>query len=334
MIAASAAICYPQPACLSRESRLLMPLPNAYDLRTGLRQLISRGAAILPAAAGIRFERWYRGFEEQKKLDAADAVIASFGKSGRTWLRVLLWRYFARKNGFASDSISGFDEFRNRHPGVPVLFFTHDNYLKDYLGHDRKAEIYRNRPVVLLVRDPRDTAVSQFFQWKHRMALRKKVINAYPLDDVSVHDFIAGGEAGIPKIIAFMNDWAAEIGKMPKLLMVKYEDLRADTKGELRRILAFLGQDPSDAELEDAVAFASIENMRRMEAENANKSGAQRSMKPGDASDPSSFKVRRGKVGGWHDYVTDEQAAAIDRMVRENLDPVYGYSPPRSVAGD
>ena len=303
-----------------------MPLPNAYDLRTGLRQLISRGAAILPAAAGIRFERWYRGFEEQKKLDAADAVIASFGKSGRTWLRVLLWRYFARKNGFASDSISGFDEFRNRHPGVPVLFFTHDNYLKDYLGHDRKAEIYRNRPVVLLVRDPRDTAVSQFFQWKHRMALRKKVINAYPLDDVSVHDFIAGGEAGIPKIIAFMNDWAKDLSRFPNLLVVKYEDLKADTAGQLGRALRFLGQSPTDAELADAAAYASVENMRKMEQENAGKLAANARLKPGDANDPSSFKVRRAKVGGWRDYVTENQAAAIDALVRERLNPVFGYT--------
>ena len=303
-----------------------MPFPNAYDVRTGLRQLVSYGAAILPLDTGIRFERWFRGYEEKKKLDAADGVIASFGKSGRTWLRVLLWRYFAKKNGFASDSISSFDEFRHKYANVPVLFFTHDNYLKDYLGHDRKAEIYRNLPVVLLVRDPRDTAVSQFFQWKHRMVARKKVINGYPLGDVSVHDFMAGEEAGIPKIISFMNDWAEEIGKMPKLLVVKYEDLRADTKGELRRILAFFGQHPADAELEDAVNFASIENMRRMEIENAKKAGAQRSMKPGDANDPSSFKVRRGKVGGWHDYVTEEQAAALDRMVREKLNPVYGYN--------
>lgn len=303
-----------------------MPFPNAYDVRTGLRQLVSYGAAILPLDTGIRFERWFRGYEEKKKLDAADGVIASFGKSGRTWLRVLLWRYFAKKNGFASDSISSFDEFRHKYANVPVLFFTHDNYLKDYLGHDRKAEIYRNLPVVLLVRDPRDTAVSQFFQWKHRMVARKKVINGYPLGDVSVHDFMAGEEAGIPKIISFMNDWAEEIGKMPKLLVVKYEDLRADTKGELRRILAFFGQHPTDAELEDAVNFASIENMRRMEIENAKKAGAQRSMKPGDANDPSSFKVRRGKVGGWHDYVTEEQAAALDRMVREKLNPVYGYN--------
>lgn len=302
-----------------------MQFPNGYDVRTGLRQLVSYSSMLLPRETGIRFERWFRGYEEKKKLEAADCVIASFGKSGRTWLRVLLWRYFAQKHGFASDSISGFDEFRHRHADVPALFFTHDNYLKDYLGHDRKVEIYRDVPVVLLVRDPRDTAVSQFFQWKHRMVPRKKVINGYPLQDTSVEEFIASEAAGIPKIIQFMNDWAKAAPQIPKLLVVRYEDLRADTKGQLRRILEFLGQQPADAEIQDSVNFASIDNMRRMELENAKKARAQRSMKPGNADDPSSFKVRRGKVGGWTDYVSEEQAAALNMLVREKLDPVYGY---------
>lgn len=303
-----------------------MSLINAFDLRVGLRQVLSRGALVLPHETGIRFERWYRGYEEKKRLDAADAAIVSFGKSGRTWVRVLLWRYFAKKNGYASDSISSFNEFRDRHPNVPVLFFTHDNYLKDWFGHDRKAEIYGGLPTVLLVRDPRDTAVSQYFQWKHRMERRKKVINGYPLpDDTTVPDFIAGAAAGVPKIIDFMNDWALAAPQMKQLLVVRYEDLRADTKKELRRILEFLGQHPTDADLADAVEFASIDNMRRMEVENAKKAGGQRSMKPGNADDPSSFKVRRGKVGGWRDYVTDAQADALEAMVRERLNPVYGY---------
>ncbi|MEI7597813.1 MAG: sulfotransferase domain-containing protein [Aestuariivirga sp.] len=303
-----------------------MLLPNAFDLRTGLRQLVSHGSVVLPRDTGIRFERWIRGFEEKKKRDAADGAIVSFGKSGRTWVRVLVWRYLSQKNGYPSDRISGFDEFRDRRPGVPVLFFTHDNYLKDFLGHDRKAEIYGALPTVLLVRDPRDTAVSQFFQWKHRMLARKKVINDYPLaDETSVHDFITGQQAGLPKIIDFMNDWAAAAPKMQKFLVVRYEDLRADTKAQLRRVLEFFGEHPTDAELEDAVTFASMDNMRRMEVENAQKTGAHRSMKPGNADDPSSFKVRRGKVGGWTDYVTEEQADAIDRYVAETLSPVFGY---------
>lgn len=304
-----------------------MPLPNAFDVRIGLRQVISHGFAVLPQGVGIGFERWFRGYEEKKKLEAADGAIVSFGKSGRTWVRVLMWRYFALKNGYASDSISGFNEFRDRHANVPVLFFTHDNYLKDWYGHDRKAEIYGDLPTVLLVRDPRDTAVSQFFQWKHRMERRKKVINDYPLaDDTSVHDFITGDKAGLPKIIDFMNVWAEAAPQMKKLLVVRYEDLRADTKGQLRRILEFFGEQPTDAALEDAVTFASIDNMRRMETENASKAGSHRSMKPGNADDPSSFKVRRGKVGGWRDYVTEEQAEALGAVLRDRLNPVYGYS--------
>ena len=208
---------------------------------------------------------------------------------------------------------------------MPVVFFTHDNYLKDYKGHDRKAEIYGNKPVVLLVRDPRDTAVSQFFQWKHRIVPRKKVINDYPIGETDLPSFIMGKQAGIPKIIEFMNDWAREIDTFPKLLVVRYEDLRKDTKTELARVLSFFGQSPTDAELEDAVSFASVDNMRRMEQENASKAGAHRSLKPGDVSDPSSYKVRRAKVGGWRDYVSEEQSDAIDAMVRKTLAPVYGY---------
>ena len=306
-----------------------MQLPNVYDLRTGIRRLIAASSVLLPRDTGIRAERWYRGYEDHRKLAAADAVIVSFGKSGRTWLRVLLWRYFAKKNGFEREGISGFDEFRLNNPNVPVLFFTHDNYLRDYAGHDRKADLYGASHVVLLVRDPRDTAVSQFFQWKHRIVPRKKLINGYPLSEMDVHDFIVSPEAGLPKIIAFMNAWAAAMESMPDLLVVKYEDLRSDTKGQLARVLAFLGQTPDDAQLADAVEFASVDNMRRMEIENAGKALAQRSMKPGDANDPSSFKVRRAKVGGWRDYVTEEQALAIDRMVDDTLAPVFGYSRPR-----
>ena len=302
-----------------------MQIPTIYDVRTGVRRLISAASVVLPRETGIRAERWFRGYEDAKKLENADGVIVSFGKSGRTWLRVLIWRYFAQKNGYAADGISEFDEFRNRNPNVPVLFFTHDNYLKDFAGHDRKAELYGKSRVVLLVRDPRDTAVSQFFQWKHRIVPRKKVINDYPQTDVDLHGFITGEQAGIPKIISFMNDWAAEIGHMPNILVIKYEDLRADTKGQLARVLAFFGQKPTDAELEDAVTFASVDNMRRMELENAKKASANRSLRPGDANDPSSFKVRRAKVGGWRDYVTEEQSEAIDRMVKEKLSPLYGY---------
>jgi hypothetical protein len=153
---------------------------------------------------------------------------------------------------------------------------------------------------------------------------------------MEVYDFISGEAAGIPKIIGFMNAWAHDMDRFPQIMILKYEDLRADGPNQLRKLLNFLGQSPTDADIEDAVSYASIDNMRRLERENSGKLMANSRLKPGDANDPSSFKVRRGKVGGWRDYLTAEQVENIDHMVETDLKPIFGYgaaergNPPRS----
>jgi hypothetical protein len=299
--------------------------PSIFRIRTGLRQVAAAASTVLPRQTSITVERRLRGYEESRKLARADGVVVSFGKSGRTWLTVLLSRYFARKYGLPEGRVMNFDDFHRRNRAIPVLFFTHDNYITDYWGRERALDIYGRSPVVLLVRDPRDTAVSQYFQWKHRMSKRKKIINAYPLEDIGIYDFVTSAAAGIPKIVSFMNGWASNIGHSPNLLVVKYEDLRAQTREELRRVLMFFGQTPSDAELDDCVTHASVDNMRRMERDNADRWTTDPRLRPGDANDPDSFKVRRAKVGGWRDYMTEEEAAHIDRVVREGLSPIFGY---------
>ncbi|MBI3673489.1 MAG: sulfotransferase domain-containing protein [Rhizobiales bacterium] len=303
-----------------------MPLPSIFQIRTALRQAIAAASAVLPRQTSVGIERRLRCYEESKKLARADGVVVSFGKSGRTWLTVLLSRYFAQKYGLLEGRIMDFDDFHRHNRLIPVIFFTHDNYIKDYLGSDRKFDIYGRSRIVLLIRDPRDTAVSQYFQWKHRMLDRKKLINAYPAEDNGVYDFVAGDAAGIPKTLYFLNAWARDIERFPTLLVVKYEDLRAATRDQLRRVLEFFGQSPTAAELDDCVAYASLDNMRRMERENAGRWTADARLRPGDANDPASFKVRRGKVGGWRDYMTDEEAIEVDRMVREGLSPIFGYN--------
>ena len=43
----------------------------------------------LPQQRQKSIERWLRGREEFVKTRAADRILMSFGKSGRTWLRVM-----------------------------------------------------------------------------------------------------------------------------------------------------------------------------------------------------------------------------------------------------
>ena len=73
--------------------------------------------------------------------------------------------------------------------------------------------------------------------------------------------------------------------------------------------------------------------MRRMERENASKVTAHRSMKPGDASDPSSYKVRRGKVGGYREDFPAEQVAELEALVRDNILPELGYCQDSQILG-
>ena len=290
------------------------------------REVILFFAFFLPAERKRALERHLRGKEEFRKLALADVVIVSFGKSGRTWLRVLLSRFFQLRFGLRPSAFIGFDNLHRKNDGIPRVFFTHDNYLRDYTGHTGDKSDFYGKKVVLLVRQPGDVAVSQFHQWKFRMRPHKKGLNKYPEHgtEVDVFTFALDEDAGLPKVIDFMNGWAREIPRLQHLLVVRYEDLRRDTAGQLRRVLEFMGQTATDAELKDCVEFASVENMRKLEEKSAFWLAGSR-MKPGDKANPDSFKVRRAKVGGYRDYFTDEQAARLDAMTEERLLPGLGY---------
>jgi hypothetical protein len=51
-----------------------------------------------------------------------------------------------------------------------------------------------------------------------------------------------------------------------------------------------------------------------------------------DRNDPSTYKVRRGKVGGYRDYFTPEQAEELEQFVYTRLSPAFGYGPEQAAA--
>jgi hypothetical protein len=290
-----------------------------------MRWLVAGINAFLPDARAHALERWRRGREEYRKYKICDYIFVSYGKSGRTWLRVMISRYYQQVYNIPERTLMGFDNYHNIDAAVPRIFYTHDNYLRRYTGNlDSKQDFY-DKKIILLVRRPQDVAVSQFFQWKYRMRPSKMAMNRYPApgSDLSVYDFVMKSDVGLPRIIAFMNGWAEALPNIKDLLLVRYEDVRADPETQLARMIEFLGLAPDQAHVRNAVEFSSVENMRKMEKENYWRNDDR--VKARDPKNPHSFKVRRAKVGGYRDYFDDAQLKEIDNLVDSSLSDVFGY---------
>ena len=287
-----------------------------------LQRILEHAGRLLPESKRIPTERRLRGWLEQQRLERADVVVVSFGKSGRTWLRVMVSRIYQKRHGLSDDLIE-YSNYHRANPALPRVLFTHDNYLRDYTGDGGNKGAFAGKPVLLLVRHPADITMSQYFQWKHRMRPHKVLLNQYPVvdDRVTPYEFMMGS-SGLPKVNSWLNEWAVGLDALPKSLVVRYEDMRRDNIGELRRIADFMQMNATDAEVSDAVEWARFENMKQREAEATSSSDR---LRAADVDNPDSFKTRRAKVGGWQDYFDDAEVEAIAENIDRTLDPRFGY---------
>ena len=155
----------------------------------------------------------------------------------------------------------------------------------------------------------------------------KKLLNAYPPHGaaVSLADFVLKEPMGLKGVLDFLEVWERTLPRAGASHTVHYEALRQDTAATLSGILDFLGTPLPAATVAEVAAYASVENMRKLEAEGAKFGFSGQRLKPGNAANPESFKVRRGKVGGWRDYLTEAEIAAVEAMVQARPGALFGY---------
>jgi sulfotransferase family protein len=268
--------------------------------------------------------RWTRrNFSSRAtELSGGTAIIVSIPKSGRTWLRAFVCAYFCKRFGL---------EFTLRperycQPDIPRLIYSHDLFEHRTKGDlwDRlrgkyllpRKELTRAK-IILLTRDPRDCFVSLYLQITRRdpnapVELRQKTVS----------EMLRDRRFGIDAIMSTMNDWINEFSGRGNFTLIRYEALRASPAEHFRDLLAKLGESAPDMTIfEEALEFSRFENMQKLEAAGAFDS---KILHPGDVRDPESFKVRRGKVGGYREYLSaEDQAFAADALAA--LDPRFGY---------
>jgi len=271
----------------------------------------------------------------------ADVYLVSFPKCGRTWLTLLIGRAVQQHFGLDGADPLHLRKLCGLRADIPRIAPTHDELAHwkrpDELSSDKSR--YKGKKVIFLVRDPRDTFVSNYFQKKKRVKesrtlflFRKRGHERRVPFEGELAEFMSFPIGGFDSLLGFLGIWERQRTTPDGFLLVRYEDLHEDPRRELRRALEFAGvTGVSDEVVDEAVRFASFDSMHKMEKEQTFKVGK---MKPADKNDGESFKTRKGKVGGYVDYLTEEQIAELNRKMAAALPPFYGYEPCMGEAGD
>lgn len=243
-------------------------------------------------------------------LAHADAFIASYPKSGRTWLRFILANYLNDRfdlglrvdlqNMFRvlpNDGLSaerGLPAFTFRDiPGMPLVVVSHARYQRGS---------FKRKGIIFLLRDPRDLMVSAYFHQtghKHRFA-------------GGLSEFLRDPELGLADYVGYLNCWARAL-REHRHLLIGYEQLSSDPAAASEAVLAFLGVPVERALVQRAVAAGRFDAMQALERETGIPAHCY------DRNDPNNLRMRRGKVGGFADYLSPDDTDYVGRTLAARL---------------
>ena len=159
---------------------------------------------------------------------------------------------------------------------------------------------------IYVVRNPKDIAVSMY----HHV----KGIEMFQYSGTWDHFFqlfISGNvECGLwfDHVLEWWKHRDAE-----NILFLKYEDMKKDHRGAVKKIAKFIGCDLKEEIVDKIVEQSTFESMKNNPATNYQQSKIKRK--------PSAEKfMRKGMVGDWMNYFTPEQTAEFDAVYSEKMD--------------
>jgi len=230
------------------------------------------------------------------KIWPDDIFLVSFPKSGNTWTRFLI------ANLVFPDAPVG---FKNIHKLVPDPYGTSKRDM-ERMARPRIIKSHecfepRYPRVMYIVRDPRDVVISQYHY--HRKC--KKIEDGYPMEKF-VDRFVAGDTCPHGSWGENVGTWLTARHNDPRFLLLKYEDMVADTQRELGRVAAFVGIKADSERIAKAVERSSADRMRKLERAQADECGLTK-----DSRKDLSF-VRAAKSGSWQKDLSEPLVAKIE----------------------
>ncbi len=188
-------------------------------------------------------------------------------KSGSTWLTVLLkqllgWPEVALVNGY--------DRREQEINLLPMLQFPDVNVLSpqqhcrastpttDFIKRFNVRPIIGTRNIFDTIVSLRDHLVNESLIMP--MAYADEQFRGWP--ESRQYDFVV--EMFTPWFLSYYVSWMSVGPEIrSRLLFVRYEDLAADTLGTLRRVVDFVGESRTDADIARAMERAAVRNTRK-----------------------------------------------------------------------
>jgi len=267
--------------------------------------------------------------------------LASYPKSGNTWIRILIANAsipvsepvninempdcgMASNRGsfdYATLIDSGLlthDEIDRLRPSVyaelvrqaadaaemPRVQFVkvHDAYTLNSAGEPLLGGAQGADGAIVIVRDSRDVAPSLA---RHFDCSIDEAITIMNDDDAALAK--KTNRQGV-QLRQKLRSWSEHVAswrdqKDIPVHLIRYEDLRNDTAHTLRRALAFTGLAATENDINRAVAFSDFAQLQHQE---------QRSGFVGAPQRKGAKFFRRGEAGSWRDELTCEQVARIE----------------------
>ena len=192
------------------------------------------------------------------RVRSSDVIISTYAKCGTTWLQQIV-------HGLRSGGSMDFDEITQV---VPWLELAHDmgvdpdaeqvaspRVFKSHLGYE---DVPKGARYIDAIRDPVDVLVSlyRFFDgWRLEPG-------AIALEDFALEFFLE--REGARGYWHHVLSWW-QVRARPEVLLLCYEDMRADLAGTVARVAAFIGVDASADLLQRITRQSTLEFMKQHE---------------------------------------------------------------------